>query len=121
MQFKVDENLPCDACEILRNAGHDAVSVLDQKLGGFPDLDIAAVCKSEARILVTLDTDFANILAYPPEDSSGIIVIRTEDQAKPVVLEIIHRIVAVLKSESPQRALWIVESNRIRIRGSKSL
>ena len=119
MQFKIDENLPAEAGEILRKYGHDALSVLDQRLGGYPDADIAAVCKSEARILVTLDIDFANILAYPPEDFSGIIVIRTEDQAKSVVLEIIHRIVAILESESPQGDLWIVESNRIRIRGSK--
>lgn len=119
MQFKVDENLPREACRILRNAGHDAVSVLDQQLGGYPDTNIAAVCKSESRILVTLDTDFANIIAYPPKDFSGIVVIRTEDQAKSVVLEIIHRIVAILESESPQGDLWIVESNRIRIRGSK--
>lgn len=119
MQFKVDENLPREACRILRNSGRDAVSVWDQQLGGYPDADIAAVCKSESRILVTLDADFSNILAYPPKYFSGIIVIRAEDQSKSVVLEIIHRIVAFLESESPQGDLWIAESNRIRIRGSK--
>lgn len=119
MQFKIDENLPYEACRILQNAGYDAVSVLDQQLGGYPDTDIATVCKSESRVLVTLDGDFANILAYPPENFSGIVVIRTENQAKSVVLENIRRLVAVLKTESPQGELWIVESNRIRIRGSK--
>ena len=117
MEFKVDENLPCEACRILQGAGHDAVSVLDQHLGGYPDTDIAAICKSELRVLVTLDTDFANILAYPPEDFPGIVVIRTEDQAKPAVLARIHRLVTVLESQSPQGELWIVESHRIRVRG----
>ena len=86
MEFKTDENLPSEVCELLRQAGHDAVSVLDQELGGRPDDDIATVCRMEGRALITLDTDFANILAYPPADHHGIVVIRTEDQSKPVVI-----------------------------------
>ena len=117
VEFKIDENLPSEACLILRGAGHDAVSVLDQQLGGYPDSDIAAVCRSELRVLVTLDTDFANILAYPPENFPGIVVIRTEDQAKSIIISHIHRLVTILQSESPRGKLWIVESNRIRVRG----
>ena len=120
MEFKLDENLPCEACRILKDAGHDAVSVLDQLLGGYPDTKIAAICKSESRVLVTLDTDFANILAYPPGDFPGIVVIRTDAQAKSVVLAHIRRLVVVLESAAPQGKLWIVESNRIRVRGPES-
>jgi hypothetical protein len=31
---------------------------------------------TEQRVLVTLDTDFANPFVYPPEDHAGIVVIR---------------------------------------------
>ena len=117
MEFKIDENLPSEVCDLLRNVGHDAVSVLDQHLGGQPDADIASVCKTESRILITLDTDFGNILAYPPGDFAGIIVIRSDDQAKSTVLNFIRRVIAVLPSESPRKHLWIVERNRIRVRG----
>jgi predicted nuclease of predicted toxin-antitoxin system len=118
VEFKIDENLPSEACQLLQNAGHDAVTVLDQNLGGHPDTDIAAVCKSESRILITLDTDFANILAYPPNEFAGIVVLRTEDQSKPMIVALIRRFVAALAGESPQGDLWIVESSRIRIRSS---
>ncbi|HMO51489.1 MAG TPA: DUF5615 family PIN-like protein [Kiritimatiellia bacterium] len=60
MDFKLDENLPAEACQLLRNAGHDALSVLDQHLGGAPDSHVAAVCLAESRTFITLDTDFAN-------------------------------------------------------------
>ena len=30
MRFKLDENLPVHAAEVLRAAGHDAVNLLDQ-------------------------------------------------------------------------------------------
>lgn len=33
MKFKLDENLPGEGVHILRAAGHDAVTVLDQGLG----------------------------------------------------------------------------------------
>ena len=118
MRFKVDENLPSSSCDILQEAGHDALSVLDQAMGGDPDPDIASVCRAENRILVTLDTDFGNILAYPPADHSGIIVIRTQDQSKPILLEFVRRISSAMETESPAGKLWIVEPHRIRERAS---
>lgn len=119
MKFKVDENLPVEACELLRNAGYDAVYVLDEHLGGFSDFDIAGICKLEERILVSLDTDFANIRAYPPEEYPGIIVIRAEDQAKPVLLNFVRSFVTALSHETIAHRLWIVEEHRIRIRGQE--
>lgn len=117
MEFKTDENLPAEVRELFREAGHDAVSVADQKLGGRPDTDIAAVCRRERRALMTLDVDFANILAYPPADYPGIVVIRTADQSKPVVTKLARQILALLGSEPLDRHLWIVERGGIRIRG----
>lgn len=45
--FKIDENLPIEVRELLRQGGFDALTVVDQKLGGRPDTDVAAVCCSE--------------------------------------------------------------------------
>ena len=118
MEFKVDENLPAEACQLLRQAGHDAMTVVEQNLGGHPDSEIAAVCKTESRILLTLDTDFANTLAYPPYEFSGIIVIRSKDQSKSTIATFLLQIIDALKSESPRGDLWIVEPHRIRIRTS---
>ena len=81
------------------------------------DRGIAIICKAEVRILLTLDTDFGNILAYPPRDYPGIIVIRTDDQSKSTVLSFVRRIAASLNSESPEGKLWIVEPERIRVHG----
>ena len=117
MEFKIDENLPFEVCKVFGDAGHDAISVLNQQLGGRSDADIAAICQSESRILITLDADFGNILAYPPHEFPGIIVIRTDDQSKETVLILVRRVLVTLRSESPQGRLWIVESNRIRVRG----
>jgi len=34
MKFKIDENLPLEVAVALREAGHDAMNVVDQGLGG---------------------------------------------------------------------------------------
>lgn len=53
MQFKVDENLHADAADLLRQHGHDALTVHDQGLRGEADVDIASVCRREKRVIVT--------------------------------------------------------------------
>jgi predicted nuclease of predicted toxin-antitoxin system len=53
LKFKVDENLPMEIATLLAAAGHDAVSVLDQGLGGQPDTAIASVCQTEGRAILT--------------------------------------------------------------------
>ncbi len=86
MKLKVDENLPIEVAEALRLAGHDALTVHDQRLTGRPDAELADVCRAEGRVLVTLDTDFANIQRYPPAQHHGLIVMRLARQDEPYVL-----------------------------------
>jgi predicted nuclease of predicted toxin-antitoxin system len=116
MNIKLDENIPEDAAAIFLNAGHQVSTALDEGLGGSADPEVAAVCKAESKVLITLDTDFANIGAYPPEDYSGIIVLRLSNQAKPHVLSILARLLDSLGRKSPSGHLWIVDEYRIRIR-----
>ncbi len=37
MKFKIDQNLPAECGDILAAAGHDAMTVWQQSLGGAPD------------------------------------------------------------------------------------
>ncbi len=113
--FKVDENLPIDVAELLRQHGHDAMTVYEQHLGGHPDNDIASVCRAENRALITLDLDFSNIRVYPPHKHPGIIVLRLDRQDKPGVLAAIEQVLLLLPCEPLVQRLWIVESDRVRI------
>lgn len=66
MRFKLDENLPVEAAVLVNEAGYDAHTVGQEELCGAPDSRISEICRLERRILITLDTDFCNILNYPP-------------------------------------------------------
>ena len=117
MRFKIDENLPVEVAELLRAEGHDAITVHDQELSGASDPRIAAVCRGETRAIITLDTDFATIQAYPPALYPGLIVLQLRRQDKPYVLQICSRLVPLFAKEPLERHLWIVEDRRMRIRG----
>jgi predicted nuclease of predicted toxin-antitoxin system len=116
MNFKVDENLPVEVVTLLREAGYDAFSVLDQNLGGKSDAQIASICQKEKRTLLTLDVDFADINTYPPGSYSGILVLRLRWQNKIHVLETITQLIPKLSGEPIEKQLWIIEEERIRIR-----
>ena len=116
MNFKIDENIPVEAAELLRKTGYDATTVSGQGLIGTSDTNLAVVCRKEKRIIITLDTDFADIRMYPPGNFSGIIVMRLNRQDKPHVLEVFERIIRLFSQEPIDRHLWIIEEDRIRIR-----
>lgn len=116
MKFKADENLPIEVRDDLRRAGHDALTVDDQQLAGQPDIQIAGVCRAEARVVVTLDLDFSDIRVYPPADYAGIIVLRPAVQSVPSIRRLVGQVIALLPTEPLAGNLWIVDEGRIRIR-----
>lgn len=118
MKFKIDENLPFEVAQLLQAAHFDAVTVFAQGLQGKPDIHVVTVCTEEERILVTLDLDFANIAAYPPEQFVGFIVLRPHWQDKHHVLDLIRRVIPLLVESPLVHQLWIVEESRIRVRGA---
>lgn len=116
MKIKVDENLPTEVAELLRQAGHDAMTVKEQALTGMLDEPLSAVCTKEDRALVTLDVGFANTLKYPPSKYAGLIVLRLERQDKSHVLDVLRNVIPLLDQEPVSGRLWIVDERRVRIR-----
>jgi predicted nuclease of predicted toxin-antitoxin system len=66
VKLKLDENLGRSALRAFEDAGHDTSTIYVQQMGGAPDTEVHEVCRSEDRVLVTLDLDFANPLVFDP-------------------------------------------------------
>ena len=91
-------------------------TVHEERLGGAADSLIIDRCRQERRVLITLDQDFADIRAYPPSESLGLIVLRPGVQSIEAVLRLLARTVPVLQNEPIANRLWIVEETRVRVR-----
>ena len=120
MKFKIDENLPASVAAVLRRQGHDTLLVLDQVAAGTADRILAELVRRESRVLVTLDLGFADIRTYRPSDFAGMIVLRPRHLNAPSVLALVERLAVAFKTQSPAGQLWIVEDERIRIRGDST-
>jgi predicted nuclease of predicted toxin-antitoxin system len=120
MRFKLDENLPARAVDVLRAAGHDTVSLLDEVAAGAQDATVAQLVQSEGRALVTLDLDFVNIRAYQPSDYRGIVVLRPRNSSADEILRLLTRLIVAVERETLDGRLWIVDEQRIRVRGESS-
>jgi predicted nuclease of predicted toxin-antitoxin system len=115
-RFKIDENLPHEFVDILNENGHDALSVYQQKLSGKPDSQIADICKKENRIIITLDIGFSDIRNFPPSDYPGILVIRSNEQDKITLINILNTVIPKLNVTEIKNHLWIIDKDKIRIR-----
>jgi len=116
MRFKLDENLSGSVAELFRGAGHDVMTVRDQRLQGAPDEEVFDVSVREHRALVTLDHDLGQVLRFPPGTSSGIIVFELGPRSSHrALLERARELLSIVETRSPDRSLWIVEPGRLRI------
>jgi len=84
LRFLVDEDLPRSTARMLREAGHEADDIRDLGLSGHSDREIFDQAQLRAAALLTGDSDFANILLFPPETHAGILVSRIPDSCLPI-------------------------------------
>ena len=118
MKFKIDENLHDNVAALLAGTGHDAKTVHDRGIRGCNDTTLSQHCAAEARVIVTLDLDFADIRAFPPSNGAGIIVLRVRDRSRRHILDVITRALPLVMQEPVAGRLWIVSEAGIRIRGA---
>ena len=116
-KIKLDENFSPNLTILFQNQGFDAHSVLEEELSGEPDTVIYQKCLSENRCLITFDTDFCNILRFPANNTAGIIVIRPH---RNILLNDIRlftlQIIEIIEQHDPTNCLWVLDSNKLRIR-----
>ncbi len=90
MPLKVlcDENLPGAVIAALREWGVEVSRVVPTT----PDEEIAALARRESRVILTFDSDFANVLAYPPAELCGIVRIKIDPPFLSIAIPSLRRV-----------------------------
>jgi len=120
MRFKTDENIHPAVAAFLQRCGHDTLTVWDQGMRGASDTRVLDTCCREARVLITMDLDFADVRLMRSDSSTGTIVLRLNRQDRTSALEAIKRVVPLVESQPLLQHLWVVDERRVRIRGALS-
>ena len=103
----------------LRDCGHEVLLLRDHLPTRSPDTAVITKARDLECILVSLNGDFADIVAYPPEEYAGIVSLQLHNHPE-VIPALMTRFQAFLTATpdpaSYRGKLMIVEVHRIRIR-----
>ncbi len=72
LRFLLDENIPYSLYRFLKKQKYDVLRAQDIQRS-LPDIKLLEIAKSESRILVTLDKDFARLYLLEPEATIVLI------------------------------------------------
>jgi predicted nuclease of predicted toxin-antitoxin system len=100
--------------EVLRNLGHDVVSVRDRdpRMG---DADILTWAVAESRLVVTMDKDFGELVYRGGQAHHGVLLLRLED-AGIAEKERVTREVLINYGDQLAGRFSVYQDGRLRIR-----
>jgi predicted nuclease of predicted toxin-antitoxin system len=116
MRFLVDEAFSHRVAELLRAGGHDSVHVAELGLLGQPDERIMAAAVADARIVVSTDTDFGQLLALGRHPGPSIVLLRKAPHRPEQQAGIILAAAAEVEEPLAAGAVAVIVGDRIRLR-----
>jgi predicted nuclease of predicted toxin-antitoxin system len=117
MRFLIDNALSPVLATALCQAGYDAIHVRDVGLWDAADETIMQFAVTEARIVVSADTDFGTLLALYQQQLPSIILFRRGSTRVPAQqVDLLLANLPSVEKELRQGAIVAIHSGRLRIR-----
>jgi predicted nuclease of predicted toxin-antitoxin system len=116
MRFLADAGVAGRVVNWLRERGHDAVHLRDQRLERLPDSEVFAKASAEKRVLLTFDLDFGELVALSASPAASVIMFRLHDTRTPRVIGRLEQVLAQSAAQLERGAIVVVEEARHRVR-----
>lgn len=119
LRLLADHCVPTSVILALRNAGHEVIPLRDILPTDSPDPAVISKAAELDCVLLSLNGDFADVVAYPPGKFNGIITIQLRNHPEIIpelMAGLIRRLDAHGEMSDYKGKLLIVEAGRIRIR-----
>lgn len=92
-RFLADENVPADAIDGLRAAGHDVLWITTG-FAGLTDQAVLAKAVEEQRVLLTFDKDFGELVFRGQRPACGVVLFRTGPATVGALVTLILTVIA---------------------------
>ena len=117
MRLLLDQNLLPLLVEELAARGHDAIHVRSLGMTTSSDLAILEAASRDARVVVSADTDFGDLLARTNAGSPSVLLLRRQDLRRASqVAELIMLNLPVIAEDLECGAFVVLDDDRIRVR-----
>ncbi len=113
MRFLADESCHGAVIQAYRDAGHDVLSITETR-PGTPDTDVLSESVDSARILLTEDKDFGDLIFVAGLRTCGVVLFRLPGVSAPAI---VRRALDLLESHADilENRVVVVAPNRIRV------
>ncbi len=121
MKLLLDENIPLILQSKLIDKYPLSQSINLLNLSGTADSEIFLYANQHGLTLVTMDTDFSNLITYPLQQTLGRVILRFRQLT---ILEIVNKTLQAFEaidSHKIKEKIVIISNKKIRIRGIESL
>jgi predicted nuclease of predicted toxin-antitoxin system len=114
MRFLADESCDFAVVRALRATGHDVIAVAEVA-ARTDDAKVIEWAVREARVVLTEDKDFGQLVYAGARESTGVILIRFPPSARPILPS---RILEMIRQHEDQLAgsFVVLQPHRIRVR-----
>ncbi len=119
LKLLADHCISTEIIEALRNMEQEVVRLRDLMPPDSPDIAVIKKAKETDAVLISLNGDFADIVAYPPNAYNGVIALQIRNHPQ-VIGRLIERLRVYLRAfpdiSHYKGKLLVVEAHRIRVR-----
>ena len=119
LRLFADQCVPLEIIETLRQQGHEVLLLRDYLPVRSPDSLVIAKAQELESLLVSLNGDFSDIVAYPPASYGGILALQLHNHPE-VIPQLMVNLGRFLDRQTDEEIfrgkLLLVEVHRIRIR-----
>jgi len=108
MRLLLDENLSPNTTSFLRNLAHDVVDVKELSLSGASDLEVLTKARQEKQIVITFNSDFADVRDVALGTHPGVIRLKIVPQTLEILHPILESKLTMLEKENIEGCLVIM-------------
>ena len=117
MRLLLDQNLSPLLVEVLAGLGHDAIHVRSLGMSTSSDVAILEAASRDARVLVSADTDFGDLLARTNAGAPSVLLLRRQGLRRAEqVAQLITLNLPVIAEDLQGGAIVVLADERIRVR-----
>ncbi|MFN6565616.1 DUF5615 family PIN-like protein [Dendronalium sp. ChiSLP03b] len=116
MKFLADMGISLRTVFWLRSGGYDVVHLRDEGLQKLPDDEILIKARTEGRILLSIDLDFAQLLAVSRDSLPSVILFRLGNENYDAINERLMQVLRECQEDLEVGAIISVNNETFRVR-----